>query len=116
MNDARDVTLTDPASFGRRLRRIQRMRDRFAKARSLKRLLDLFGAREEHYQGAVIGYRLPGGEWFCRKMAFNSKTQAEIAIRAKRHQTGEDVRGAYQCPKCQKWHSGQRLRNDSTES
>lgn len=115
MNDqAHDFALKAPASFGRRLKRIQKIRDPREKARRLKRLLELFGAQEVHCNGAVVGYRLPAGEWFCRKIAYATHEDAHMALRRARLTAGVNLRGAYQCRQCQKWHLTHRLQNNST--
>lgn len=110
----RDI-LTNAVSFGRRLKRIQVMRDRRERERSLKRLLDLFAAEEVHHLGALVGYRLPNGQWFCRKLAYCSEEQANTALRGARRSFAGHVRSTYCCPQCGKWHLSDRPRSDSTK-
>lgn len=103
----RDI-LTNAASFGRRLKRIQMMGDRRERERSLKRLLDLFAAEEVLHLGAVVGYRLPNGQWYCRKLAYCTEEQATIALKGARRSAGGNVRSTYCCPQCGKWHLSDR--------
>lgn len=103
----RDI-LTNAVSFGRRLKRIQMMGDRRERERSLKRLLDLFAAEEVPYLGSVVGYRLPSGEWYCRKLAYCTEEQAALALKSARRSVGGNVRSTYCCPQCGKWHLSDR--------
>lgn len=103
--------LADPASFGRRLKRIQTIRDPYEKARKLERLLEMFGAQVVCCGVTVAGYRLPNGDWFCRKMTYATLEQAETELRRTRNRRGLTHRSAYQCPTCSKWHMTHRLKN-----
>lgn len=99
-----DDYLSNSASFGRRLKRIQRIRDPSEKRRGLERLVALFRAQVITHQGVPVGYRLPNGDWFCRKMAYETRDHADIDRRRVRNEMGRNIRGVYECPQCGKWH------------
>lgn len=100
--------LTNAKKFGKRLRDIQFEGNYQRRMAKLDRLLELFDAKRViNNAGTVVGYRLPSGEWFCRKRSFHGQAQADV-VRQKIMDRGVVVR-SYECPQCGYWHLSKKL-------
>lgn len=112
------LVVNDPRSFERRLRRIQKNPNKAKRGKSLRRLLGMFDAETVRTQaGTIVGYRLPTGEWFCRKIAYPTEEAAlVVAKRIEKHR--HILCTPYTCRQCGHIHltsapNGKRYAHDT---